>query len=238
LERILVREGDGRERLATTYEYDSSEKKKETIYFGDERDKEWRVHCQPEGTNCGYTAPGAAKVVILHDVLERPGELVFYDINDSQLSKVNIVYDDAGLVVEESQLILPGTSPANVKPLEPLKAPALATSNAKLLERSHRYDARGRRVESKSFMFGQLFERKLVAYNEYDDPIEEVTWLSNDAHAFARDGHDANHGTQWALRFNYDYDMHANWVARTVETGELGMKGAAIVERRVVRYHV
>ena len=40
-----------------------------------------------EGSDCGYSAPGAAALTTLHDIRDQPTEVLFHDKNGRMLSR-------------------------------------------------------------------------------------------------------------------------------------------------------
>src|SRR5947209_3082986 len=102
----------------------------------------------------------------------------FYDGAGHALSRAEFIYDDAGHLLEEAQTMvaemlppemLTGMNPAQLEAMR-----ALLGSRGGSTRRLHRYDARGRRIETRSSLFGPLGRnRKTMAYNNHGDQVEE-----------------------------------------------------------------
>lgn len=97
---------------------------------------------------------------------EQPTEVYFLDSAGCQVSRVDLLYDEAGRLVEEAQ-----THSDEVLPSEML---TLFGGGGKFVQRTHRYNDQGRRMET-SFGVGPLGgDVTTMAYNEYGDLIQKI----------------------------------------------------------------
>ncbi|HEV2198505.1 MAG TPA: hypothetical protein VGR73_01695 [Bryobacteraceae bacterium] len=101
---IIVRSKGGGDRVAESYEYDVAGRKKKTLHVDVDAQRPnthyaWGV----EGTDSGYSAPGAATLTTHYNEREQPTDLHFYDRAGALLSRVEFRYDEDGNLVEEAQ---------------------------------------------------------------------------------------------------------------------------------------
>ncbi len=227
LRHILVPTPDGSHRIAESYEYDATGRQKKTLHVDVTTQSSdtmylWGV----EGTDCGYSAPGAATLTTLHNTRDQPAELLFHDQDGRALSRVAFAYDELGRLVEEAQTMVAEVLPPAVlagmssTDLEAVRA----LFGAGPLRRVHRYDARGHRVETHASFFGALGrDSKAMAYNDHGDQIEEISEHEQ------RDFHIGGPGqltespaskrvSRSEARFHYDYDARGNWIRKAVES--------------------
>jgi YD repeat-containing protein len=248
LVRLVARAQDGHDRIAETYEYDATGRKRKTLYVDlaaqrPDTHYSWGV----EGTDCSYSAPGAATLTTSHNTRDQPTELLFHDTGGRPLSRVEFVYDEAGHLLEEAQTMeaemlppgmLAGMSPTHLDAMRALLA-------AGTLRRQHRYDARGHRIETSSSLFGPLGrDRRTMAYNNLGDQIEEISEDEHRDYSIDDQGRLSDSPTKESVsrseaRFHYEYDARGNWIKKTVE----GRGGAdqdfsvSIIEQRTLAYY-
>jgi hypothetical protein len=142
---------------------------------------------------------------------------------------------------------IPGASPA--PPIPPLPPEMRAQMNPAELEAVrrimgspsepgrvvHRYDERGRRVETRSRLLGPVGDhRKTIVYNDYGDPVEEIIDderreydIGDSGELIDRQDSTTRHRSE--ARFDYEYDDRGNWVKKAVEGGS--------IERRTLVYY-
>ncbi|HEV2198504.1 MAG TPA: hypothetical protein VGR73_01690 [Bryobacteraceae bacterium] len=84
---------------------------------------------------------------------------------------------------------------------------------------------------------------KIVAYNDYGDPIEEIfehvpRSVSIDDEGRLSDAPPGESVSRSQGRFRYDYDAHGNWVMKTVESRAGPDKDFSLssVEKRTIAY--
>ena len=90
--------------MTESYEYSATGCKKKTHYVdlaaqGPNTNYSWGI----EGTDGAYSAPGAVTLSTYYNEREQPTEVHFLDAAGCQVSRVDLLYDDAGRLVEEAQ---------------------------------------------------------------------------------------------------------------------------------------
>ncbi len=246
--RIVAQATDGSERIAESYEYDATGRKEKTFYVdvtgqSSETMYLWGV----EGTDCGYSAPGAAALRTLHNTRDQPTELLFYDKDGRILSRVEFMYDGVGHLVEEAQTMILEALPPEV--LTGMSAAQLesvrALFGAGLARRLHRYDARGHRIETHASMFGALGQdSKTMNYNDHGERIEEISEHHQrdydvDEQGRLLDSLTFESASRSEARFHYDYDVRGNWTRMVVEArggSEQEFSVSSIEQRTLVYY--
>lgn len=248
LVRVLARPQGGGDRIAESYEYYATGGKKKTLYVDVAAQRPdthyaWGV----EGTDSAYSAPGAVTLTTLYNDREQLTDLLFYDGTARLLSRVTFSYDGDGNLVEEAQTNVAETLPPemlmslNLAQVETVRV--LFGGAGEPIRRTHRYDHQGRRVETRSRMDLLGEDRKTAAYNDYGDQVEEHSGHESREYGIDDEGRlsDAptrEHVSRSEARFRYDYDAHANWVMKTVESrgGTDQDFTLCSVERRTIAY--
>jgi YD repeat-containing protein len=222
--RVIERSADGRDRLSEEYEYDATRLKKKTHYV-----------------DTPVSRSGSFSLVTDGLASEQPAEVELQDSNGRVMSRVELTYDAAGRSVSEKM-----TNLADIPSTENMPAAAAAALRELVsagATQQHRYDDRGRRVET-VVSWGPLgWNRRTFAYNEHDDKIEEI---SEDDHrgctieddgrlTETSEGASSNHSE---ARFRYEYDSHGNWITKVVEhrNGADGEFAVSTRERRTLVY--
>jgi YD repeat-containing protein len=247
LARIVARAQDGHERVSESYEYDAAGGKKKTLHVDVAAQRpNTNYFWGADGTDSGYSAPGTAAVTTLHNTSDQPIELVFHDAAGQVLNRVEFVYDDAGHLVEEVQTrVADMLPPEMVAQMNPAALTAIRALISDPGRRSHRYDARGRRIETRSALFGPLgHDRKTMAYNDRGDQIAEISEDERRECAIDDEGRmsekPAGQGVSRSeARFRYDYDVRGNWIEKVVESrsGADGEFSVSSIERRTLAYY-
>jgi hypothetical protein len=195
------------------------------------------IGCTVEGTDTIYSAPGASTVTTLRNDRDQPSQLLFHDAAGGVLSQVLLTYDAAGRLVEESQ-----TLPVSMAPdhLEMLRA---VFADGEMVRRSHTYDERGRRVETRTTMGPLSSDCRTVAYNELGDPVEDnlvhvSRELTVDENGRLSETPNNETMTRTQTRFRYEYDARGNWLTRIVESRAAADACFTVwsTERRVLEY--
>jgi YD repeat-containing protein len=224
--RIVAQAADGSDRVTESYEYDASGRQKKTFHVDltvqrSDTMYSWGV----EGTDSGYSAPGAATLTILHNMRDQPTELLFSDRGGRTLSRVEFVYDEMGRLVEEAQtMVTEALPPEVVAGLSSAQLEALrALFGAGTARRVHGYDAQGHRIETHTSMFGALGgDSKTMTYNDHGDQIEEI-WKHEqrdyniDDEGRLSDSPSRERVSRTEARFHYNYDARGNWIKKVVE---------------------
>jgi hypothetical protein len=227
LERVVERHADGRERVATSYEYSVDGSHTKIDHLDAERLAGGGVHWQIEGTDVGYSANGAASVVLHYDARALPVEATFKDCDGQVLTRVRLAYDERELLVEETQsiveVVLPEEVLAQLTPSHLEEFRTVFGGGRVHTHRVHRYDAHGRRIETRSSHFGGLGQdRETFDYNERGDQILEVRESSHCQGSLDDNGQIVEERASLTTsrseaRFRYDYDTDGNWVKKVIE---------------------
>jgi hypothetical protein len=238
---------NGAERTTEQYDYDAEGRKRKTqlIDLADQRANThyaWGI----EGSDTRYSAPGTAKITTVYNAWDRPVEVLFYDAGDRLLSRVALSYDVDGNLIEELQAREPHVFAdlfASVPDAERDAVRAVVQSIAEPVGITHRYDQRGRRVETR-MRFGLLSEEvKTRTYNEIGDEIAEI--IERHSREYGRDDEGklspapgSERESHSEARLHYEYDDYGNWTSKTVEnrsaTGE--EFSVCSVEKRTIAY--
>ena len=248
LKRIVVQAPDGSDRIAESYEYDATGRKEKTfhvdvIFQNSDTMYLWGV----EGTDCSYSAPGAATLTTLHNMRDQPTELLFYDKDGRTLSRVEFIYDGMGHLVEEAQTMITEALPPEV--LAGMSSAQLeavrALLGAGLARRLHQYDAEGHRIETHALMFGALGrDSKTMSYNDHGDQVVEISECRQRDYNIDDVGQLSDNPTRETVsrseaHFHYDYDARGNWIKKAVHArgGADEDFSVSSVEQRTLAYY-
>lgn len=248
---IVSTDASGRERLAERFEYDAAGRLTivQHLDVSSVADSGCSVHYCVGGSDVGYPVADAATIVTRHD--ERGGaiEVRFVDASDTDLARVTFARDDAGHVLEETMtrtdLGLPRELLAELDPAQLQSVRALMGAGGEPVRHVHRYDDRGRRIETRDELFGPLGrDTRWMAYNDHDDQVEEIRESVHRNANFGERGElndDPGEATssRSEARFLYEYDDHGNWTRKVVE-GRGNSTGAftiSSIEQRVLTYY-
>jgi YD repeat-containing protein len=246
--RVSTRNEDGRDRTEETYEYDASGAKSRTVH--PEAPSGGRVTFYGlgvEGTDSAYGAPGATRFSTFYDYHGKAVKLAFYDLAGRELSRVEFRYDGSGRLIEEVQFhseeVLPPDLTASLNPDQLQTVLGLSGGGGQGNRRTHVYDQRGNRIETRASL-GQLgSHRKTASYNEQGDPVAEVSEDEQREYGVDQEGRLADSPVRETVsrteaRFRYNYDSHGNWLSKTVEsrTTVRGEFSISSVERRTIEY--
>lgn len=248
LTRVIVRDREGRQRVAETYTYDGVGRKTKTLHVDlDSQRPDTHYGWGVEGTDACYSAPGAASVTTVYDEHERPRELLFRDATGELLSRVDFVYDAAGNLVEEAQSNCERVLPAemlgqfNADQLRAVRS--LFGAGEEPNRRTHKYDERGCRIESCARLGGLAVDRTTSSYNEYGDKIAENSEHEDREYGLSESGELSaepvrRNSSRGEHRIGYDYDERDNWVRKTTESrgGSQPDFTVTSIERRTLIY--
>jgi YD repeat-containing protein len=242
--RVIERKPDGRERIAEDHEYDDAGLKKKTQHVDDTLCDRGSFGWAIEGTDSIYSAAGATSLTTSDNAHGQPAELVLRNSAGRVLSRVEFAYDAAGHLISEEQTNLADLLPAEkLTEMTPAKAAAVHDLLSAGTTRQHRYDDRGRRIETHSPMGELGWSRYTMAYNERGDKIEQVSEDDSRAGDIDDEGRFIENRAEARMhrseaRFRYEYDSHGNWLTKVVE-GRSGGDGEFEVssrERRGLTY--
>jgi hypothetical protein len=233
---------DGTITTPTRYAYDQGRKVKiEDFDFSIESN----VCIGVEGTNTGISAAGAKRVETHYNDQGEAVAVRVFDSDGMVVRRIEIVRDAFGNPLEEIQYVgdvFPlracasvSCSTEEVAGLTEEQKAAVAKEIAQLFSPGtpmsnhvHRYDTKGRLVESKLTMMGMEASHQTYTYDDAGNKWEEVS--------YNRDG-----TAQSRAIFRREYDEHGNWIKELVSTAsssdaELGTFTSAHVTRRTITY--
>jgi len=227
LARVIVTTSNG-DRVEESYEYDAQGHKRKTLHVDPESRGTGTMFWGIEGSETGYSAADVASFTTTYNAAGQPVDAVCEDANGNLLSRITLTYDDEGRLIEETQTRVPERAlPQEILTQIPEEEAAALNTFLQLVatasSQRHRYDARGRRVETTSSMFGPMGQdRRTMAYNVHGDLIERTDEHQHRGFEIGDDGQLAavpneDHTGRSEARFQYEYDDHGNWIAKTVE---------------------
>jgi YD repeat-containing protein len=238
LTRVLETDKEGRQRVAEKrwHEPDGSKRKITYIYIDPAIPAGTSMMYGVDGTDAGYSAPGATQITSIYDQLGRPIEHLFQDGDGRLVTRVEFCYNEQGNLIEEvyepQTLALPSEMGAE---LDPDQREAIRTMLT--FHRRHRYDGQGRKVESWQGRPPDDFYRNTFAYNDHGDLISDISESSNAAYDLEEDGAfkpkpDTTRSHRAETRLQYQYDSYGNWIEKIVEArGEIWS-----IDRRTIVY--
>jgi hypothetical protein len=242
--RQRSRDAAGNERTIESYTY-NAEGRKTKIHFIDlaaqspNTNYSWGV----EGSKASYSAPNAATLITAYDQAGRPTTVLFHDAAGALLSQIDLLYDQSGHLIEESQTHIVSPFSSLEEQLNPAQREALrGVLGGPIARRMHRYDAFGHCRETQSSTFGQLgSHHETMDYNEHGDIIAQTSEDENREYGFDEEGQLAERpATQHRseARFLYEYDALGNWTSKVTETrsNETQDFSVSSTERRTLTY--
>jgi YD repeat-containing protein len=197
---------------------------------------------QVEGSDAAYPAQGATAITTVYDDREQPVEILFQDAEQRLVNRVELLYDDAGRLIEETQH--PPLPAGILEKMGPEQIEAVQALFVGLWKRRHRYDAQGRRVETTTD-FGPLGgERMTLAYNEHGDEVERIVVqftreLSLDEKGRPIEPDQPPVERRVEVRLEYQYDERGNWIEQVVSSRQKPDEAFTVTdtERRTVAYY-
>ncbi|MDQ3755011.1 MAG: RHS repeat protein [Acidobacteriota bacterium] len=230
---------DGTETTPTTYAYDGENRqtKIQTLDVAEEANLMIGI----EDTNIAVNAADAGRIETRYDQQGEAVEVKVYSQDGALVSRVEIKRDERGNPLEEIHYtgdVTPFSSCATEETatLTEEQRAELAAEIARLFapdtamsKHEHRYDERGRLVESKMEMMGMIAFRQTFAYDEAGNKIEESS--------FDEDGKLSSKAL-----FTREFDEHGNWTKEIVSTAsawdvEFGLATPVSVTRRIITYY-
>ncbi|HSB27497.1 MAG TPA: hypothetical protein VLE19_06575, partial [Pyrinomonadaceae bacterium] len=233
---------DGTITTPTRYAYDQGRKVKiEDFDFSQESN----VLIGVEGTNTCISAADAKRVETRYDDQGEAVAVTVFDSDGMVVNRIEIVRDALGNPLEEIQYVgdvFPlsacasgSCSTEEVAGLTEEQKAEIAKKIAQLFSRgtpmskhAHRYDTKGRLVESKLTTMGMEASHQTYTYDDAGNKLEEMS-------------HNQNGTVQNKAIFRRDFDEHGNWIKELVSTasssdGEFGVSTPAHVTRRTITY--
>jgi hypothetical protein len=242
--RHLSRDAAGNERTIESYKYDVEGRKTKTHFIDLSAQRpntnySWGV----EGSKASYSAPNAVTLTTTYHHAGRPATVLFHDAAGALLSRVDLLYDESGRLIEESQTHVVSPFSSFEAQLNPAQREALRSLlSGPTSRRVHRYDALGLCIETVSSTFGQLGnQRETMDYNQHGDLIAHTFQDENREYGFDEEGHVADRpATQHRseTRFLYEYDAFGNWTSKIAATLSDGAQDFSVTstERRTLTY--
>lgn len=197
---------------------------------------------QVEGSDSACVGEEAAAIKTVYDEHEQPVETLFYDAEQRLVNRVELVYDEAGRLMEEAQHL---RFPASLfEKMGPEQIEAVQALCVGLWKTRHRYDADGRRVETTTD-FGPLGgERMTLAYNEHGDEVERIVVGATRELALDEKGRPVEPEQppgerRFEVRQEYQYDEHGNWTEQVVSSRQKLDEAFTVTntERRAIEYY-
>jgi hypothetical protein len=247
LQRVVqVHPGRGDQTIAE-YLYDASGRKVKTEFMPPQTPNIAMAY-GIEGSETGYSVPGAATVTTRYDDSDRPVEAVFHDAAHALLRTITFTRDSAGRVVtEDTRMAQSGLAHfegvlGDLSPDDHANLAALLGAAFESIVTTFTYDSAGRLVERRRRTGTLSDERTTFAYDDHSNPVEEKTVRGDREMRMEEDG--AIRPTPDTVRtdetrFEYTYDGAANWTQRIVwarfdANAEFQRSN---VERRTIEYH-
>jgi YD repeat-containing protein len=203
-----------------------------------------------EGSDTAYSAPGATTSTTTYDEFERPSEVTFHDADDALVSRVVFSRDQGGRVLSE-RMAFAGLGGLLGRAIDTDKPSGERASLMELLRTAfedhtfslatYAYDLKGRRTESVRRMGKLSEERVTVRYDDFDNPVEQVTSdVTRDRRmddGAVRSEERPSHVQH--VRFGYQYDAYGNWTERIVwqRMEPNADERPSNVERRAITYY-
>jgi hypothetical protein len=197
-----------------------------------------------EGSEFGYSAPGAVSQTTRYDDAGRPVEVLFQGADGGVIRRITFTRDaDGRVLTEEAEMAgapliprQPGMSDDDVAKMQALVSHAFGA-----MRTTYEYDAAGR-VVARAQQSGLLGEDRVTyRYDERGNPIEQRDVRVTREMHFEEDGTPRTSPDTTRIhdvRFAYVYDAHGNWTERTVsgrirEDAEFAPSNT---ERRTIEY--
>jgi hypothetical protein len=202
-----------------------------------------------EGTNMGWSAPGATRMTTTYDERDLPAKVLFLDASDNPLRYAALTRDSGGRLINVELNL--GVEPlfqdiAEKSPAEDREGIAAMLDQifgGTFSSTTHVYDSRGRMIETTHRMGTLSGNRTIYRYDEdHDDPIEVTT--EHTSREAGIDEHGALKYSQGQVsiqhnRSDHVYDDHGNWIERIVSIRPEPNTAfqPSNIERRAITYH-
>jgi len=202
-----------------------------------------------EGTDMGWSAPGATRMTTIYDERDLPTKVLFLDASDNPLRYVTLTRDSGGRLINVELSL--GAEPLfqNIAEKSPAEDRERIAAMFKQIfggmfsSTTYVYDSRGRMIEKTHRMGTLSGDRTIYSYDEaHDDSIEETTERTSreagiDEHGALK--YSPGQVSTQHNRFDYVYDDHGNWIERIVSTRPEPNTAfqPSNIERRAMTYH-
>jgi hypothetical protein len=239
----VSQDGSRKETEASTYD---SAGRRTTVRFLGSGASAYAI----EGSEIGYSAPGATTITTLYQANDLPVEVLFHNVQNVLVRRVSFTRNSDGkLLSEECPFgeqdvlgILDKQADQSAEAREQLAGIIEKVFGSGFTGSNYAYDERGR-VRLRITRMGMLMaERTTFSYDEHDNPIEQTT--VHEGCEFDADERGELRPQNEKLdtqhtRFEYQYDGEGNWTERVVwsrlEPNPNFQRSN--VERREISYH-
>ena len=243
--RTVQMSHDGTQTEVEVCSYDPAGKKAKVRFLGV---RGANTSYAVEGSDGGYSAPGATAMVTTYDEQDLPASVIFQDANHNSLRTVTFIRDGTGKVLKEEMRVNEESPvPELLNSTPPERRAAMADLLKKVFgdtfsSTTYTYDSQGRVLERTRTMGNLSEDRTTFQYGEREDPIEETTEHRNREARIADDGTVQYTEPRVILqrtRFEYRYDAQGNWTERIVSgrAEENPDFQRSNIERRTIAYH-
>jgi hypothetical protein len=203
--------------------------------------------CAVEESGSIFSAESPSTVTTRYNERGRTAELVFHNASGQPLTRVECVYDANGSLVEEletrsAEALRPDLF-AQMNPAQTAVINKILGAGGEPIRHTHRYDERGRQIETRHSIPPLSVVRKATAYNEHDNPaaeieVEEQRDVQMNDEGVLSSAPDREKVSRGEVRFDYEYDLHGNWTVKTTSTRSGSDQDFTVssAERRVIEY--
>ncbi len=237
---------DGIETDSEICTYDAGGKRTKVQSFSP---TETHTYYSIEGTDMGWSAPGAMRMTTTYDERDLPARVIFQDASHHPLRYANLTRDSAGRLLNV-ELSLGGeplfqeiTEKSPTEDREGMAAMLKQIFGGTFSSTTRVYDSRGRMIESTHRMGTLGGDRITYRYDEdHDDPIEETTEHTSREAGLDEQGvlkYSPDRVSIQHNRLDYVYDDHGNWTERIVSIRPEPNPAfqPSNIERRAITYH-
>ena len=196
-----------------------------------------------------WNTGNAALASTFYDGMGRPAEIVLYDAQHVQISKLVRTYDERGRVASEENQTL---SPRVFTGLRGDQGKEMPEDIAQLFTRvfsegsmrvTYKYDDQDRVIEQTQEMGLFGYEKTVSSYNEHGDLSEALHYstrqgdipLSEDGNILAPPP--APEKLESETEFSYQYDNHGNWTRKKTAMLYHPKSRWESIEKRSITYH-
>ncbi len=195
-----------------------------------------------------WTIGNAALASTFYDGMGRPAEMVFYDSEHVQISRLVRTYDERGRVTSEENQTLSPRAVAGQR----TDGGAMPKEMAQLLVRifsqgpmrmTYKYDDQDRMVERTQEMGLFGYTKTVSVYNDHGDLSKQQTYSTHQGDTpVDEEGNiptppPAPEKLESEAKFSYQYDNRGNWTRKKTSTLHYPKSGWESVETRSITYH-
>jgi len=184
-----------------------------------------------EGTNGGYSAPGATTMTVAYDERTQPIETLFHDALRHLILRVALARDEAGRLLSEEagdiEILIPQLRQVREAAPQEILAGVMAMftklldPNGAFSSTTYQYDRDGRLLVRNKRMGALSEESTSFRYDERENSIEEITGNKSREAGMDERGElqtASENTSKQRTRFDDRYDTRGNWTERVVES--------------------